>query len=133
MGDLYYNELYKIPYWRYLNNNYWHITICEEDKQFIETGCLVMIATMAMEIIDEAGTFMLNSLDAIETSLNLYNPVNLELLNLKELVMKLLLHVKTGEFTGRDIIDTSIKIHKEFVRNFYNKKVYEFEHNDYYK
>ena len=82
MGDLYYSELYSLPYWKYIDNNYWQIDINEEDKQFIEIGCLVMIATMAMEIIDEAGSFILKTLDAIEASMSSYNPMNQKLHNL---------------------------------------------------
>lgn len=55
MGDLDYNEHYRLPYWDFINikspmNDY--------EKAFIQEGCLVLILTMAWEQIEGAGCYI---------------------------------------------------------------------------
>ncbi len=54
MGDLYYGDVFSLPYWEYL-----HVEELAPDRQrFVCDGCLVMLYAMAVEVLDGSGTYL---------------------------------------------------------------------------
>jgi hypothetical protein len=54
MGDLYYGDVYALPYWEYLN-----VPNVEPERQkFIRNGCLVMLYAMASGELDGSGIYL---------------------------------------------------------------------------
>ncbi len=54
MGDLYYGDIYSLPYWEYLSASH----LEPERQAFIRNGCLVMLYAMASEVLDGSGSYL---------------------------------------------------------------------------
>jgi len=55
MGDLDYSEVYSLPYWEYLNIS----GLLENEKVFVQTGCLMLILAMVWESLSDAGAYIM--------------------------------------------------------------------------
>ncbi len=58
MGDLYYGDVFGLPYWEYLDIS----GLEREDAEFIRDGCLVMLLAMAWGVIDGSCEYIVDHL-----------------------------------------------------------------------
>jgi len=137
MGDLYYGNVYALPYWNYLDND---IALEEERKQFILNGCLVMLYAMCSEIFDGAGSYLtmdpsifLSAKKAIDSAIAIDDETD----RLLTVVRKAFELIEAGRTDWDDmdvqaVESASVWIHERFVRSYFTKRAEEFKNNPYY-
>ena len=133
MGDLYFGEVYNLPYWDFINIDCLELQISDEDANFIREGCLVMLLTMAWEQIDGAGSYINDKIKKIIDCLNIFEPNNEKQIELQKIVLQAVNHAKHPcEELYKQVSEKSDWVHKEFVREYYRQIVYDFDNNPYF-
>ena len=57
-ADRAFTLLYRLPYWEYLTGD-----LPETKRVFLQQGCLVMIFTMALDLLEGSGSYLKDKLD----------------------------------------------------------------------
>ena len=124
MGDLYYGEVYALPYWEYLDAT----GLPSDERQFMRGGCLVMILAMAWGHIDGADDYIMQFLEQIRQ--------RLESLDIQDQRgQRLLAAVRSAVAEaaserpdpGDRLTAESNWVHQEFVRGYFRRMVQSFE------
>ncbi|MCP3961419.1 MAG: hypothetical protein GY719_26540 [bacterium] len=138
MGDLYYGDVFNLPYWEYLDFQGPE----PEQQEFIRSGCLVMLYAMASEVLDGSGAYLTMDRDR-------FSGARASVESLRELdgdtgrlaaVVRAALRLVGQEGDLRcsspevqEIEAESTWIHERFVREYFNRRTHEFESNAYYQ
>jgi hypothetical protein len=134
MGDLYFGEVYNLPYWEYLDVESLDLHIDDNERDFIIESCLVMILTMAWEQIDGAGCYINNKVDKILQCLKSFIPKNEKQIELQRIALNAVdLAANSSNELDEQVYKESIWVHKEFIRNYFRHIVYDFDNNSYFK
>ncbi len=138
MGDLYYGDVFALPYWEYLN-----IPNLETERQaFIRNGCLVMLYAMASEVLDGSGTYLTMERKryhaaraAVEALPNFDDESNRLIAAVKGSFK--LIDEKRGTWDDipevQDVISESTWIHECFVRQYFIERTNDFFKNPYFR
>jgi hypothetical protein len=129
MGDLYYGNVYALPYWECLNIP----GLDEPQRNFIRDGCLVMILAMCWDEIDGSGSYLSKFLDACIASVTNLNPEGENTISLHNTVILALRLVKDGGHDSQELADLSLWVHKTYVREYFMKIADEFNSSPYFQ
>jgi len=128
MGDLYYGDVYALPYWNFLNTN-----DLPEDKQFfIRNGCLVMILAMAWDEIDGSGSYLAKFAKSCEEALDRLEVEDEPSTRLLATVRDEVLAIKTGDCPD-DLFARSVWVHETFVRGYFKQIAGDFDKDPYFR
>ena len=138
MGDLYYGNVYSLPYWEYLAVS----TLEPEQQQFIRIGCLVMLYAMASEVLDGSGTYLTmdrHKYRAAKSAVNALPEFDADTNRLIDAVRRsfTLIDQKRGAWEDspevQDVVAESTWIHERFVRQYFIRHAEQFNSNPYYR
>ncbi len=129
MGDLYFDDIYDLPYWEFVNVSERELRKSEEDTNFFREGCLMLILTMAWERIAGAGTYINNKIDIILHYLKQFEPANKSQIKLLETCVSVVKYAQKADGNLEMITEKSNWAHKEFVRGYYRRIVHRFDIN----
>lgn len=138
MGDLYYGDVYSLPYWEYLVVS----TLEPDQQQFIRNGCLVMLYAMASAVLDGSDSYLTinrkrySDAEAAVRALPSFNPDTDRLVSAISGAFKLIDENRfdTEESPEvQDIVSVSTWIHKRFVRQYFIDRANDFENNPYFR
>ena len=138
MGDLYYGDVFSLPYWEYLN-----LKALEDDRQrFIRNGCLIILYAMASEVLDGSGAYLTMDRDRYQAAksalkdLPSFDPDTNLLIDAVKNSFKLI-DEKRGSWEEtpevQEVIAASSWIHEKFIRQYFIERSNEFESNPYYQ
>lgn len=126
MGDLYWGDVYSLPYWEYLEP----VFLEDHQAMFIKNGCLVMILAMAWEKIDGAGSYIDSYIEPIEKAIETFVALDEEQWRLLNAV-----RLAISEVKGKTLIDASNKLQDEthwvaheIVGGYFIANARQFEH-----
>lgn len=138
MGDLYYGDIFSLPYWDYLS-----ISNLEPERHtFIRNGCLVMLYAMASDVLDGSGAYLTMdrqrylaaraAIDALPTYDDESNRLIAAVRNSFKLIDE---NRGTWEDASdvQDVIAESSWIHECFVRQYFIKRANDFATNPYFR
>lgn len=129
MGDLCYKEIYNLPYWNFINI----IESQSDEKQsFIREGCLIMILAMAWEVIDGAGSYIMDKIEDVFHCLELFEPSNERESKLFNIVISALKYAKSNEGNLDLLNEQSTWVHNEHIRNHFRNIAIDFDSNPYF-
>jgi hypothetical protein len=134
MGDLYYGNVYALPYWEFLDLQELR-EVQEEGYEFVRDGCLVMILAMAWEIIDGTGGYLSRWRDDCERSVSRLTADHTDTEKLIRTVSLALDLSSRGKLPPREIKELSELsdwVHRRYVRGYFKQKAHEFETNPYF-
>lgn len=126
MADLYYDEIYNLPYWEYINIDINDIQD-KEQCSFIREGCLILIFAMVIEAIEGAGSYVMDNLENIKNNLNNFKPSNKKEKKLYKIVSSAFEYIETNEEDLNLLDEQSVWIHKEYIRKYFEEKVNDFK------
>lgn len=138
MGDLYYGDVYGLPYWKYLYVQ----GVTGEKRDFIRTGCLVLLFAMASEVLDGTGSYL--SLDqsrytAASAAVRSLTGLGGDDGKLADAVRQAFAMIDAGAHTwdrsdaSMEISTLSEWIHRRFVRTYFVDRAKQFSENPYYR
>lgn len=138
MGDLYYGDVYALPYWEYLN-----VPNVEPERQmFIRHGCLVMLYAMAQEVLDGSGAYLtmdrqryLAARTAVEALPSFDDETN-RLIAAVRGSFKLIDENRGSwedESDVKNVVAESTWIHERFVRQYFIKNANDFATHPYFQ
>jgi hypothetical protein len=138
MGDLYYGDVYGLPYWDYLDVQ----GLEPEQRDFLRTGCLVLLFAMASEVLDGSGAYLTmdqNRYVAASVAVRSLSGFSGDVGRLADAVRQALAMIDAGAGTW-DQSDTAAEmnaastwIHERFVRRYFEDRAKEFSTNPYYR
>ncbi len=125
-GDLSFGSFYAIPYWEYLNLQ--DPNMHEDERGFIQNGCLVMLLAMATDIIDGSGTYLA---DKIEPCIEAVSQIVPEDRNTAALVRTVLLSLEQARkgFARQqhrveldELEELSVWVNYQYVQGYFQRK-----------
>jgi hypothetical protein len=132
MEDLYYGDVYDLPYWEYFDLK----NLEENKRRFIREGCLVLIYAMISEVVSGSGTYLTIKKERYLNCKKGINSIIIE--NEKEkliidLIKQGLESIDQNKHNSSILDEKSTEIHQLFVREYFNKISSEFKNNEYFK
>lgn len=128
MGDLYYGDVYALPYWNFLDT-----PGLPEDKQaFICNGCLIMILAMAWDEIDGSGDYLTKFAKPCAEALGRLEAVD----ESSERLLAIVRDAVTAAVEGscpKDLFSRSVWVHETFVRGYFKQIAKGFDENPYFR
>ncbi len=128
MGDLYYGDVFALPYWEFLNIE----GIEDEERIFVRNGCLVMILAMCSECIDGSGSYIYSHIENCQKYLSYLSPEDEKSHRLIMAVKSALQLAQNEQEETPELTDAMLWVHREYVRGYFRKTVYAFDDNPYY-
>ena len=138
MADLYYGDVYFLPYWEMLN-----LDGLDEDRlEFVQSGCLMILLAMSWELLDGTGSYLMEHLAAALVGVRACKPVTERVARLREHLENSLTYLcdrppgLSGLQEERGVagfVDTSQWAHREFVFGYFRRWCDEFVTNPYYR
>jgi hypothetical protein len=128
MGDLYYGDVYSLPYWEYIALD----SLDEYQRNFITEGCLVMILAMCWDEIDGSGSYISSHLSQCKKSVSKLIPYDENSDKLIQTVLFALQLVEDGKNESDELTELSSWVHKEYVRGYFIKTAQDFKNNPYF-
>ncbi len=129
MGDLYYGDVYALPYWEYLD----FPGIEPEDREFIRDGCLVMILAMAEVCIGGTNSYLLPYVDACSTRIDQLKAGDPDTIRLIKAVRLSLQLIRDGQPATPELYGEFRWVHHRYVRRFFEDRAREFHENPYFR
>lgn len=129
MGDLYYGNVYKLPYWEYFDLP----GLDESQRNVIRDGCLVMILAMCWDQIDGSGAYIKQHLSACAASVSALSTEDEDTTKLLGTVDMAIRLVEQGASDSPELFALSSWVHKTYVRGYFRKTAEEFDTNPYFK
>ena len=132
MGDLYYEEIFNIPYWEYVNNKF-----PEKHENFIHEGILIILLAMGWEIIDSSGYYLYDKLGKCIKILEDSKFNEKEINRLKNITVQTLKYAllndknKSAE-QEENLFKYSRWAHEHFIKKYFCEKTSEFNNNSYF-
>ena len=117
MGDLYWGDVFSIPYWEYLAPAF----LEDDQARFIQDGCLVMILAMAWEKIDQAGSYIDSHIETIQKALETFVALDEDQRRLLNAVRQAVGEAECKEFIDPNsiLIEESRWVLEEVVGGYY--------------
>lgn len=137
MGDLYYGDVYSLPYWEMLGLE----GLEDERMEFVQSGCLMILLAMCWEILDDSGYFLSPHLPLALEKVQVCQPVTPRVARLRQHVVDVLSHIVAmppdlpafeQEKAYAKFVNTSQWAHQEFVFGYFRRRSKEFVTNPYY-
>ena len=128
MGDLYYGNVYALPYWNFLDTP----GLPDEKHEFIRTGCLVMILAMAWDEIDGSGTYLAKFAKPCTEALRRFEAADESSKRLLAIVRDAVIAAAEGNCPD-DLFARSVWVHETFVRGYFKEIAREFDENPYFR
>lgn len=118
MGDLYYGDVFALPYWEYLNPT----GLDPERGEFIQQGCLVMLLAMAWDRIDGSGDYLDKHREAIHERLRACLPLSAQSERVLAHVRAAVAAPESPAPEPRGLREESGWVHQAVVRGYFAKK-----------
>ncbi|WP_437631342.1 hypothetical protein [Sorangium sp. So ce854] len=138
MGDLYYGDVFGLPYWEYLDVQ----GLTPEQRDFIRVGCLVLLFAMASDVLDGSGAYLTmdpSRYAAASAAVRSLTGLSDDVDRLAGAVRHAFAMIDAGAGTwdqpaaAMDVNDLSTWIHERFVRRYFEDRAREFSTNPYYR
>ncbi|MDF9828327.1 hypothetical protein M2103_002432 [Ereboglobus sp. PH5-5] len=137
MGDLYYGDVYSLPYWEMLSLE----DLDGERLEFVQSGCLMILLAMSWELIDGSGSYLMPHVSEALAGVRASKPATSRVARLRQHVEDILSYLQDKrpslsaveeerEWFG--FVDTSQWAHREFVFGYFRNWCDEFIKNPYY-
>ena len=97
-GDLAYTYLFNLPYWDYLPLEMEGLD--SEEKQFVETGCLILLLCMALDLLEGSGHYLRSYLERCRTAVSRLRPDDPSVARLVQIVQTALDAAGEGQLWG---------------------------------
>ncbi len=118
MGDLDWGATFRLPYWQFFDPK----GLPPEDHEFMQTGCLMMVLTMAWETIDGAGSYISQFIPRIEFCLERVQPETGRVFRLRDAVMLAVQVAKNDQSRRSDkLVAETQWAFDEFVAGYYRR------------
>lgn len=125
MGDLYYGDVFNLPYWDYLN-----LDLPDSEREdFVRDGCLVMILAMAWEFIDGAGNYIQFRFSACHNAVSKIIILDEKMDKLVRTVKLALETVEQEAAESDELIELSSWVHKVYVEGYFRETVFNLDTN----
>ena len=137
MGDLYYGNVYSLPYWEMLNQE----GIDDERLEFLQSGCLMIVLAMCWELLDGTGNFLTPHAPTALACVRACRAATDRVARLRQHVEDILCYLGNRppglsaieeEHGWAAFLDVSQWAHREFVLGYFRKWCEEFVVNPYY-
>lgn len=138
MGDLYYGDVFGLPYWDFLQ-----LEGLEPERQaFIRQGCLVFLFAMASELLDGSGSYLKLEGDryaAAKAAVARLPQCGDDTDRLVDAVSKSFALIDAGGDSfdqsdeAQEIAVATTWIHERFVREYFQSRSREFSENPYFR
>lgn len=134
MGDLYYGDVFSLPYWEYLDVD----GLEPERQRFVCDGCLVMLYAMAVDVLDGSGTYLTMESErysAVRNALDRLQPNGHATDRLASALRTLIGLIdrdpsrEDGSAELMDEVAESTWVHEHFVRRYFIDRVSDFTSN----
>lgn len=129
MGDLYFGDVYALPYWDYFS----FPGLGPVDEKFIRESCLVMVLTMAWEVIDGGGSYLHPYLAVCRQRTSALPVVDERTTKLCKAVELALTAAESGEAASPVLVELSSWAHSAIVRAYFRNVVHDFDNTPYFK
>ncbi len=138
MGDLYYGDVYSLPYWELLSHN----GLDGEQLEFLQSGCLMILLAMSWELLDGTGSYLMPHVSAALAGVRASKPATDRVARLRQHLEDILsylhdprpgLSAVEEERGCAGFVDTSQWAHREFVFGYFRNWCDEFIKNPYYR
>jgi|WetSurMetagenome_2_1015567.scaffolds.fasta_scaffold13903_3 hypothetical protein len=129
MGDLYYGNVYALPYWQYLDME----NLEDAQRKFIRDGCLVMILAMCWDVIDGSGTYLTQYTHECLAAVGQVAPDDESTARLVQTVMMALTAAARPRREPEELRELSNWVHETYVRGYFWSQSEEFNVNPYFK
>ena len=126
-GDSDFGTALKLPYWDYLDVRH----VNDSDAEFLRTGSLLILASMALEPYEELGTYFLIDKEKAElfmTAITSFEPNDKNELRLKNLIIELRnsFSPETSEDTIRRLSKELQWVHVNYIYGYFRNKTQAF-------
>jgi hypothetical protein len=119
MGDLYYGNVFALPYWNYLDP----VGLDEDRAVFVQQGCLVMLLAMAWDQIDGSGGYLEKFRPDVEAALAACAPLDDDS---RRLLACVNLAVRTATSPSarapQELVTESAWVHESVVRGYFRDR-----------
>ncbi len=123
MGDLDFGTVFNLPYWNYLD-----VPDIEPVRQrFLREGCLVMILTMAWDLLDGSGVWFSLYRSICKKAVGNLVPENDRMSKLIHTVKMALDYAENGQEVSRELAESSQWVHREFIIGYFRQMVQKFD------
>ena len=129
MGDLYYGDVYALPYWEFLQTK----NLPNDRADFIQSGCLMIILAMCWELIYGSGTYLAAHIDEAGARTRGLEPASDQVARLQSHALRALESASGSDEVGQDFAEESAWAHTEFVMGYFRSICADFDNNPYFK
>lgn len=138
MGDLYYGDVFGLPYWEYLDVQ----GLAPEERDFVRVGCLVLLFAMASEVLDGSGAYLTSDehrYSAASAAVLSLGGLSGDVARLVDAVRQAFTMIDAAASTwdgsdgAMEMNTFSTWIHERFVRAYFEERAEQFATNPYYR
>jgi hypothetical protein len=113
-GDLDY-RFYRLPYWEYLGAEFDYAA----DRTFVVNGCLLMVLTMAWDLVDRSGNYLRPLLEECVGRVSALDAGDPDTTRLKETVLLALETAREGSAASAELEAASLWANRRFVLGYF--------------
>lgn len=129
MSDLYYGDVYALPYWEFLQTK----NLPDDRAEFIQSGCLMILLAMCWELIDGSGSFLTSHIAEASERTKSFEPAADRVARLQNHVSTALESTSGMVEVSKEFVDESAWAHAEFVMGYFRSICSDFDNNPYFK
>lgn len=123
MGDLDFGTVFKLHYWNFLD-----VPDIELGRQrFLREGCLVMILTMAWDLLDGSGTWFSPYISICKKAVSKLIPEDDRISKLINTVKMALDNAENGIYESKELAESSQWVHREFIMGYFQQMVHKLD------
>lgn len=112
------------PYWEYLDIVDSNFTLYE--KEFVRDGCLVIVFSMCLEVIEGAGNHLkLNALDECFLAVTKLNTPDEKTQFMKATLLEMLSRIRENDYTRESFSKEAVWVNKQYVYSYFQDKLRE--------
>jgi hypothetical protein len=117
-GDWDFGRVYPLPYWEYLSEDFDY----PDDRAFVVSGCLLMILTMAWDLIDRSGRYLRPWLEECVGRVSSLEAGEADMARLKETVLSALGAARDGSGATPELEADAVWANRTFVLGYFRSR-----------